>query len=172
MELTRGLKLGTSNRHGGILMMNLTKCAEAYRCCLLQEVAFNRVFSGFNALLHFLCITATIFSVYTAIRSSGLLAAFGVYGAFMALTFYLTMANCYAETNHGSRILLESLQRVCIRGSEGMAFRRDEEIARKRIRSLRELRIRAAFVCYYDKQLILTILQIVLVRSVDLLVMH
>ena len=76
----------------------------------------------------------------------------------------------YAETNHGSKALLVSLNASWCGGwrpSRGTSARIERQL-----RSLRELRIKvgsSAF--YYDKQLVMTVGDIVLNQAVSLLVM-
>ena len=82
---------------------------------------------------------------------------------------YEVMKN-YAEINHGSKALLVSLNASWCGGCKPSRSKSVE--MERQLRSLRELRIKvgsSAF--YYDKQLVMTVGDIVLNQAVSLLVM-
>ena len=105
-------------------------------------------------------------------RTSGLFAAVTAYFACMGLVFYLSVANSYAETNRVSRKLLQLLRRACRVSRRNVASQTEHRISSQRTRTLRELRIHAGPVFFYDKQLVLTTVQIILVQSANLLVVY
>ena len=167
MELNRSIKGKCSAIQEG---NHVKTCTEAYRCCQVHTDAFNRVFGSLNADLHTTVVTIITLSVYCTMRTSWLFAVFTTYFACVCLVFYLSVANSYSETIRVSRTLLQSLKQV---GSNGnVATGRGQKITNRRIQALRELRIHAGPVFFYDKQLVLTTVEIILVQSVNLLVAY
>ena len=85
------------------------------------------------------------------------------------------MASSYAEIHRESRTLLRSARRAwsCSSGSYSTAVGiLSRRLVEKTIRSMTELRIRAGTVFYYDRTLVLTIVEIILVQYVNLLVAY
>ena len=99
----------------------------------------------------------------------GILAVALAYLGFWALVTYLLVATSYAEIHRRSVNLLRSIRRAMT----GRTGRRTEGggIALE-IRSIRELCIVGGSAFYFHKTLILTIVEIILVQSINLLIMY
>ena len=147
----------------------LRRSLKFYRCLQLHTNNFNRLFAAFNAMLHGIVIIFVIFCVYGALRMEGILAVALAYLGFWALVTYIVVATSYAEIHRRSVKLLRSIRRAM----NGRTGRRTEGggIALE-IRSIRELCIVGGSAYYFDKTLVLTIVEVVLVQSVNLLIMY
>ena len=142
-----------------------------YQCCELHAHHFNKVFAPLNAHLHTIAILVVICSVYASFRLERLFAAIAAYWMFVALYSYLSAANSFAEINRQSALLLQVMRSSDAKHNRS-SLKIDRKIDERRLKSLRELRISAGSVFYYDKALVLTIVEIILVQSVNLLVMY
>ena len=144
-----------------------------YHCCELHAKKFNQVFAPLNGFLHTLFISVIVGSVYAALRLERLFAALAAYWAFISLSSYLSVANSFAAINRESALLLQTLRSVGTNssGSNQVAPIQWKKCQRK-MKSLQELRISGGSVFYYDKTLVLTIIEIILSQSVNLLVLY
>ena len=119
-------------------------------------------------------IAFTVMCVYGFVRTAGLMAALPAYLGVWCLVTYYQFMNNYAEVHSGSKGVLLSL-RACSYGRGGggrSGDRRALSIGRE-LRSLKELRIKvgaAAF--HYDKQLVVTVMDLILKQSVSLLMFN
>lgn len=95
----------------------------------------------------------------------GIVFIFLAYLVLLALGQYLVTVNGYAEINRRSVLLLRLMLNEGTR--HGGA-----RVVRKEARSLKELRVKPALGFFYDKGFVLTLLNIVLVQSVNILVLH
>ena len=108
---------------------------------------------------------------YGSMRTEGVVALFQAYLAWWGLLTYLQVMNAYAEINRHSRSLLRSFRACSVSViAAGMAGRGNVAIVNREVRSFRELRIKAGSVFYFDKQLVPTVIGIVLSQPVNLLV--
>ena len=99
----------------------------------------------------------------------GILAVALAYLGFWALVTYLLVATSYAEIHRRSVNLLRSIRRA----TSGRTGRRTEgERIALEIRSIRELCIAGGSAFYFDKTLVLTVVEIILSESVNLLIMN
>ena len=155
--------------------------------CHVQLVTdqFNGLFANFYAPLHAILVTFMISCVYGTVQSDGMiLVIVQAYLGFWMLLAYSFVINGYAEVNCSSKNFLWWFQgqRVAGRNSAiSFAGRRQienrdhEKIFKRELRSLnlKELCIRGgSSMFYFDKQLVLTVLEIVLTQSVNLLIMY
>ena len=146
-----------------------------YRELQLLTDEYNNLLALFHAVQHGILVTFLTLCVYIFVRTEGIMAALAAYMGIWLLPCYCEIINNYAEIQIGSRTFLESLQetvpvrrsRIWIRtGRAGSVA----AIIRGELRSLRELHIKggsSAF--YFDKQLVLTVIHIIVNQSISLL---
>ena len=135
------------------------------------------------SMLYVIFEYATRAQVFHSIRSSPPVIALvqAYFGAWL-LTSYLQVIKSYSEIYRGSKALLVSLSARCAdknvgsSGGSSVAFgigAGSHVIIARELKSLTELRIRAgSSVFYFDKQLVLTVIQIVVSQTVGLLLLR
>ena len=170
---TRGNKGAGSNRLEG----NQNAGVRLYRELQLLTDEYNNMLASLHGIMHGMIVSLLILCAYIFVRTEGIMAALAAYVGIWVLPSYCELMNNYAEIQMGSRTFLESLKESdSVRGS-GSWMRTGRAgasvaIIRRELRSLRDLRIRggsSAF--YFDKQLIPTVIGIILNQSVSLLIM-
>ena len=145
-----------------------------YRQMQLLTDEYNGLLCHFSAAVHTTEIVLAVMCVCGAVRTEGVLAFGQGYLGFWSLMTYLQIINSYAEINRRSKLLLRSL-RTCCRGCSGPVGIQDTAQGlrfRRELKSLKELRIRAgSYVFFFDKQLVLNVIGIVLVQSINVLIL-
>ena len=162
-----------------LLIARLQTELDTYRCVQLLMDEFNGLFGKLQTASRFTVISFVLFCVYGFFRTEGLMAIVQAYLGLWLFLSWLTAMNIYAEINHESKDLLRSFRTLCsskINKPEG-SLERNTSSSRKRfmgvnreLKSLKELRIIASNF-YFDKQLVLTVIGIVLDNSVSLLLL-
>ena len=166
-----------------------------YRELQLLTDEYNNLLAAYHMNLHGLTVALVTLCFYLSVRSEEIVAVVALYVAIWLLATYCEMMNNYAEIQSGSNKFLESLEASCylddsrnwVRTSATVLWetvhwrrcfgclRRTRSGARaavlsRQIRSLRELHIRAgSSAFYFDKQLVLTAISVILDQSVNLL---
>ena len=134
---------------------------------------FNSVYAPSNALLHATSMAGNVFYVCAAVRAKGLIAVYLGYAGLTWLTSYLQVLSMYAEIHSMSRTLIASMRLACTDYRFTVAGRKDQDgVIRRQLMPLKELRVVAGRLFYFDKQLVTNFVYIVLSRSADLLIMH
>ena len=142
-----------------------------YRCLCIHVGGFNDVFGALNRMLHGAAITFVIFCVYGSLRTEGALSvAIAYWGTFTLVCYQLTVTK-YAESNGASNAFLVRVRTAWSVCSGRQRSRHRKRIGRE-IGSMREVRIQAGSTFYYDMTLVLTVFEVVLVQSVNLLIMY
>ena len=153
-----------------------------YRCLQLLVDEYNGLFDSFQLLIHAASIIVTVLCVFGSLRTEGVIALVQAYFGAWLLTSYLQVIKSYSEIYRGSKALLVSLSARCAdknvgsSGGSSVAFgigAGSHVIIARELKSLTELRIRAgSSVFYFDKQLVLTVIQIVVSQTVGLLLLR
>ena len=134
-----------------------------YRCTQLLMDEYNRVLASFNGILHAVLISFFVFCVYGAVRTDGVMAIGTAYFAVWGFFTYLQLLKSYTDINTGSQGLLTSIQ-AQVSGDYS-------RIGVRELRSMRELRVRGgSSTFYFDKEVVLTTLDIVFNQAVNLLI--
>ena len=163
---------------GGGTKQHVRFCGQvrAYRHLQLLMEEFSGLFAGFLLINHALVIVLVVLSVNGSVQADGTMAAGQILFAAWLLACYLKVVDTYAGVNNGSKALLVT-SLACTKSSDrGLAVAYREQttmILKRELRSLRELRIkggRSTF--YFDKQLVLTVIGIVLNESVNLILLQ
>ena len=133
--------------------------------------SFNGAFGLLNGMLHWASTVFVIFCVYGAVWTEGPLSVAIAYWGTFTLVGYQLVVIQYAENNRASKMFLRKVRKAwsCCRG---MQSRRRRKWIGREILSMREMRILAGSAFYYDKLLVLTVFEVVLVQSVKLLIMY
>ena len=92
------------------------------------------------------------------------------------LVLYLEVCNSYAEISHGSEEFLQSIEAYSAHNGGVNACierrRHDVMVIRRRLRSLKALSIKGGSTAFvYDKELVLTVLEVVVGQTQGLLLM-
>ena len=173
-DIAGGQKRGTRGDVDG----NQQEKVSLYRELQLLTDEYNNLLAPFHAMLHGTAVALITLDVYLFVRTEGMHAALGAYLAIWSLLTYCELMNNYAEIQRGSTTFMESLRVSCYAGVNGNRTARggwvnpSAEVRKKELRSFRELRIKGGSSgFYFDKQLILTFLGIILDQCVNLLIM-
>ena len=151
-----------------------------YRELQLLSDEYNNLLASFHAMLHGAAVVLITLYVYLFVRTEGMLAAMGAYLVIWSFPTYCELMNNYAEIGRGSKTFLESLKVSCyaggsvnqVRTARGGWVDPHAEVRKKELLSFRELRIKGGSSgFYFDKQLVLTFLGIILDQCVNLLIM-
>ena len=136
---------------------------------LLQVQKFSDVFHLANGGSYVLELATSILCIYGAIRLEGLLSALCSGVALNCMVFALGLVNTLAEVNQGSKETLRCLKKQSASSITANGRDRLSRWREKYLRGLPELRIHFGFICHYDKQLVLTTMQHILLNSATLL---
>lgn len=145
-----------------------------YRCLQLITEEFNGLFQTFHLITHAAAIAFTVICVFGSMRTEGIMAAVQAYVGAWILLSYLQLINGYGIIHSGSRAFLRTCRAA---SSDGFTInaggRAAYKIARRELKSLRELRIKAGgSTFYFDKHLVLTVVGVVVSQTVSLLLLR
>ena len=164
---------------GDVDMNEKVMMVRLYRELRLLTDEYNNLLASFHGIFHGLAVTLTTLSVYLFVRSEGMMAALAAYLVMWSIPNYCELMNNYAEIQRGSKTFLESLKASCFVDGSGSPVRTrcgtsrvvGTAIFRRELESFRELRIkRGVSAVYYDTQLVLTMIGIVMNQSLNLLI--
>lgn len=144
------------------------------RYCCLQLLAddFNDLFALYHGMYHGFMIAFIVMCVFWCVRTSGFMAALLAYLGLWSFLTQFQFMNSYAEVNRGSQDVLLKL-RACWHSRGGRRGSRRTLLIGMKLSSLKELRIKggtSAF--YFDKQLVVTTMDVILTQSVGLLMSY
>lgn len=135
-----------------------------YRCLGLLTDEFNGVYSQLSGQIHAIIMTCIVLCIYGAVRTEGVMGFLYVYMSVWGLVSYLQIVNNYANIHRGSKDFLVAL---------GASSRTAGTVASRDLRNLKELRIKAgSSAFYFDKELVLTVVGVILTQSINLLILH
>ena len=137
----------------------------------VRTVGFNDVTASVNGVLHANVIALVIMQVYGAVRMEGILALLLAYMGAVQFTTYGMLARSYGEVNAMSKALLEAVRRTTTADPVNV-WGRVDAIIQRQIRSMPKLCVKGGSSFYYDKPLLLTMLDVILAQSVGLLMMR
>ena len=169
VELNRAFATGPGDADGRKQLLAIT--LHRYRCLQLSVNGFNTVFGSLNAALHAEMIVAIVFFVYGMARSDGATRIFMAYLVLESITWYPKVISMFAEIHSGSRAHIELAKRAG--WSSGIQTKNTVgSLAKRELRTMKELRITAGGMFYFDKPLVLNFIDIVLGQTVNLLIMY
>lgn len=87
----------------------------------------------------------------------------------LALYFYLRVVNSYAQINDGSEEFIRLVRKAWATGYLASSYGKGVD---RELRCMRGLRIQASEAFYYDKGMVLTVVETVLLESVNLLIAY
>ena len=148
---------------------NVRRVVKLHRVAQLHVECFNILYAPMNAALHVFIIACVIVSVYGCVRIEGWFAFALGYIATFCLLLYLFICRSYADINWRSKTVLQSL-RVMVSGIQ--KGRLSCKAVDREQRSMTELRVRPGTAFYYDRALVLTVLQVIVTQSVSMLMIH
>ena len=106
---------------------------------------------------------------YAAVRATGIVAFLSAYLGVLAFVAYFLLASGYGQINRRSKALLKAVRITA--SAHQMARSGQGKAVNREIRYMNDLRIKVGTAFYYDNALVLTIVEIILVQSVNMLLM-
>ena len=140
-----------------------------YKRLRVHANGFNEVTAGFNGILHANIVTLIVMFAYAAVRAKGIVAFLSAYLGVVGFVAYVLLASGYGQINRRSKALLKAVRVTA--SADRMARRGQGKAVNREIRCMNDLRIKAGTTFYYDNALVLTIVEIILVQSVNMLLM-
>ena len=148
----------------------MAKALATYRSCQLLVDAFNDLFGRFHAMFHYTIISFVVILAYGAFRLTGWLQWTFAYWTVYCLVIYLFIIHSYAEVDCSAEVLKQSMK-VAWSFPQGTERRAGNSFG-KDLKVLRVLRVKAGVAFHYDKALVLTVLEIVVGHTIDLLITY
>ena len=144
-----------------------------YRCFQLISIAFNSVYTLYNALLHAAATGGISILVFGAIRGEGLISILSAYLGLQLLLGYLLVISTHAEISRLSKCVLLAAPRAWSRASGQTRIKNVAgEILKRKLVTMVELHVKAASFFYFDKPLVLSFANVVFILSANLLIMY
>ena len=134
---------------------------------------FNDIFGIIYGAIHVLDVIIVAWCAYAMVRLQGFIAF--TMGAFGLNVIVITMGiiNALASVSYGSRKVLKNMKtESCMDRGGNYWGMRSYRAAQRDVIHLRDLRIWFGSSFYYDKEIVLTTLQIMLQGSVNLILLY
>ena len=135
---------------------------------------FNGFYAPSLGILHAITATGVAYCVYGAARAEAAFALFFGYMAVLWICAYLLVLNMFAELNAASKNLLTlfgaALSSICCWAD--IQEHQDYNSLGGEWKSLTDLRVRAGSMFYFDRQLVVNFIDVILNESANLLITY
>ena len=143
----------------------------SYNCLFILVKQFGEAFTWAYGLLHVCLVPCLVLILYGAVRLNGPI-AFGFCWLFMVVTsLCLVLIMALADINQRSKALVVAFIYSQSVGAT-LWTTAEHAIMRRECETLRELKILVGSTFYFDKPLVLTVLQNLLIQSANLLILY
>ena len=146
----------------------------SYQCLSILVKEFNEAFMLTYGSIHIAQVPLVMLLFYAAVRFSGFVSLGFAWMAVVIVLYALAVMVALANSNQTSKELIFVLKRGARPSSSSyrsITDRTEYAAAWREAETLRELRISVGPVFYFDKPLVLTVIEAMLVQSANLLLM-
>ena len=152
----------------GTNILKFRRTCRLYRSVYLMCDEFSEMFKITLGGLHVAFTIVVVYYVYMGVRLTGFQSFRSAFAAVGCLVLMLTLEGKYAEVNTASKTFLQQLKIQDVMRSNRIVEKAHRQILQRERKCLRECRIRVGSLYYYDTDLLVSTIEIILDNSINL----